>query len=208
MLEEALSSGDDSPGPCPAIDPDRCRPLWQFLCHAADHHGIAVHGSGDPHIEVFEPRQPHDLTEFGNQRAVYAAADGIWAMFFAVVDRERVESIGNACATVIGADGVEDGPFYVFAMSDDALPTEPWRAGTVYLLPRDSFEQQPTERLGDTEVRIAQLASTDPVRPLARITVHPDDFPFLRQVRGFPDARLQDYATAMLSGSPWPEPWP
>jgi hypothetical protein len=136
---------------------------------------------------------------------VYAAADGIWAMFFAVVDRDRVDSIGNACVRVVDPSGVEDGPFYVFAMSAQALPTEPWRTGTVYLLPRDSFRQQPSERIGEVEARIEQLVSSEPVRPLAKVVVSPDDFPFLRDVRGFDDHRLQEYATAMLTGGAWPD---
>jgi hypothetical protein len=39
---------------------------WQFLCHLADHHAIALHGSGDPNIALFEPRQFNDLSAFGN----------------------------------------------------------------------------------------------------------------------------------------------
>jgi hypothetical protein len=72
-------------------------PKWQFLCHLVDHHDIALHGSGKPDIPLSEPRQSNDLTEFGNQKAIYAASDGLWAMFFAIVDRERVGSITNAC---------------------------------------------------------------------------------------------------------------
>jgi hypothetical protein len=206
VLDEVLAHPDSVSGLCREIDPECCRPVWQFLCHAADHHRIAMHGSGNPHIDVFEPRQPHDLTEFGSQRAVYAASDAIWAMFFAIVDRARVESIGNACVTVIDGSGDADGPLYVFAISDAALPTEPWRVGTVFLLPRASFRQQPSTRIGDTHVQMAQLASTEPVRPLAKITVAPDDFPFLHQIRGLDDDRLQEYATAMFSGAPWPDP--
>ena len=72
-------------------------PKWHFLCHVAEHHDIALHGSGESTINIFEPRQSSDVNEFGNQKAVYAAADGIWAMFFAIVDRQRVRSVSNAC---------------------------------------------------------------------------------------------------------------
>ena len=111
-------------------------PKWQFLCHIADRHGIALHGSGDPNIALFEPRQPIDLTDFGNQKAIYAASDGLWAMFFAVVDRDRVGSITNACIRVSAEAGALDGPYYVFSVSQSALADRPWRTGTVYLLPR------------------------------------------------------------------------
>ncbi len=56
-------------------------PKWQFLCYLADEHQFALHGSGDGNIQAFEPRQPSDVTTFGNQRAVYAAADGLWPMY-------------------------------------------------------------------------------------------------------------------------------
>jgi hypothetical protein len=81
-------------------------PKWQFLCNLADHHDIAMHGSSDPNIDLFEPRQSNDLNEFGNQKAVYAASDGLWAMFFAIVDRERVMSITNACIRLADETGI------------------------------------------------------------------------------------------------------
>jgi len=54
-------------------------------------------------------------------------------------------------------------------------------------------------------VHIAQLASFEPVQPLAKLTVAPEDFPFLAQIRGHDDARLQEYADALQNGLPWPE---
>ena len=48
----------------PAIDYTLPWPKWQFLCHIADHHDIALHGSGDPHIDLFEPRKADDLNGF------------------------------------------------------------------------------------------------------------------------------------------------
>jgi len=50
---------------------------WQFLCSLAAHCHIAFHGTGDPHIERFEPREPVDFAPFGRQRAVFATSDPI-----------------------------------------------------------------------------------------------------------------------------------
>jgi hypothetical protein len=180
-------------------------PKWLFLCYLADHCEIAMHGSGDANIALFEPRQSNDLNEFGNQKAVYAASDGLWAMFFAIVDRERIGSITNACVRLAEKDGTLHGPYYVFSVSQSALTHRPWRTGTVYLLPRASFVDQPSMPFGDMEVRIAQLASFEPVKPLAKLTIAPNDFPFLRQIRGHDDQRLAEYARALETGSPWPE---
>jgi len=164
-----------------------------------------LHGSGDPDIALFEPRQSNDLGEFGNQKAVYAASDGLWAMFFAIVDRERVGSVTNACVRLEDEMGALHGPYYVFSVSQSALPNQPWRMGTVYLLPRDTFTDQPPLTLGSNQVHIAQLRSFEFVQPLAKLTVSPEDFPFLMQIRGHDDQRLQEYATALQTGAPWPE---
>jgi hypothetical protein len=180
-------------------------PKWQFLCYVADHHDIALHGSGDPNIALFEPRQSNDLSDFGNQKAVYAASDGLWAMFFAIVDRSRVESITNVCIRLVDETGTLHGPYYVFSVSRSALPGQPWRTGTVYLLPRKTFTVQPPLAFGSNEIQIAQLRSFEAVQPLAKLTVTPADFPFLTQIRGHDDQRLQEYATALQTGAPWPD---
>ena len=178
---------------------------WQFLCHLADARGFVLHGSGDPGIDVFEPRQAIDLRAFGNQKAVYAAGDGIWAMFFAIVDRDRVPSVTNACVRLVDAAGTVSPPRYVFSISRSELPNRPWRSGTVYVLPGDSFTLQPPLRFGEFEVRIPQLASLVAVRPVARVAVEPADFPFLSDIRGHDDDRLAEYARALETGAPWPE---
>jgi hypothetical protein len=200
LLHATLSSSE-----CPTIEYTLPWPRWQFLCHIADHHAIALHGSGDANITLFEPRQSNDLNEFGNQKAIYAAADGLWAMFFAIVDRERVMSITNACVRLGDETGILHGPFYIFSISQAALPHQPWRTGTVYLLPRSTFTLQSPIPFGSNQIHIAQLASTVPVQPLAKILVTPADFPFLAQIRGHDDQRLQEYASAMQTGAPWPK---
>jgi hypothetical protein len=188
------------------IDYRLAAPKWQFLCYAAEQHHLALHGSGDGQIPLFEPRQSNDLNEFGNRKAVYAAGDGIWAMFFAIVDRARFDmSITNACIRLADRDGNLSDPRYIFSVSTQALPQRPWRTGTVYLLPRDTFEEQQPFPFGDHEVRVPQLASLEPVAPLARLEVAPQDFPFLDQVRGHVDARLKEYAQALQTGAPWPK---
>ncbi len=192
-------------GGCPSLEYSLPWPTWQFLCHLADQRGIAMHGSGNPDITLFEPRQPTDLTEFGNQKAIYAASDGLWAMFFAIVDRQRVNSIVNACIRVEDEAGTLTGPYYFFSVSQTELPKQPWHTGTVYLLPQQTFVLQPPIVVGTTTAHIAQLASFEPVEPLAKLTVEPEDFPFLSRIRGHEDARLQDYANALQSGGPWPE---
>lgn len=200
LLTSSLASGPNA-----VIDYQLDTPRWQFLCHVAEEHGVALHGSGDRGIALFEPRQPVDLNAFGRQKAVYAASDGIWAMFFAIVDRDRYPmSVTNACIRLVEGERVSD-PFYFFSVSRAVLAHRPWRTGTVYLLPRATFFSQPELTFGAARVRIAQLASLKPVRPLAQLAVSPGDFPFLDQIRGHDDERLQEYATALETGAPLPD---
>lgn len=181
-------------------------PRWQFLCYIAENHAVHLHGTGDPDIATFLPRQPSDLSPFGNQSAVFATSDGIWAMFYAVIDRTRYPmSINNACVRIADDTGAVGEPYYLFSISQEARIRQPWRTGFVYLLPAASFVPQPAQRVGPYELRVPQYASPVAVAPLARIEIAPDDFPFLSDVRGHDDDRLHEYIQAMQTMGPWPD---
>ena len=66
------------------------------------------------------------------------------------------------------------------------------------------MEQEPGPYAGHI-ARVPQLASADPVKPLARLQVSPQDFPFLADIRGHDDERLAEYAQAVMAAAPWPE---
>lgn len=203
---DGLLAQTRSAGPNALIDYQLSAPKWQFLCHVADQHGIVMHGTGNSDIQVFEPRQSNDLNDFGNRKAVYGAGDGLWAMFFAIVDRQgHGMSVSNACIRLVDAAGNVSEPSYFFSISRTALPHRPWRTGMVYLLPPESFVSQAPLPFGEYEVRIPQLASLTAVTPLGRLKVRAQDFPFLDQIRGHDDARLAEYAEALQTGGPWPD---
>jgi hypothetical protein len=189
-----------------AVNYDLDAPKWQFLSWLCDTQDILLHGSGNPSIEEFEPRKSDDLHEFGNRQAVYAASDGIWPIYFAIVDRDRVvRSLVNACSRVLGPDGTRSDPYYYFSIDEDALPHQPWRVGTIHLLPRAGFTQQLSASYRGMEVEIAQWASPTPARPLARMSVGPADFPFLNQIRGHDMAVVKQRADRDQSSFPWLE---
>ncbi len=181
-------------------------PKWQFLCHAADRSEVVLHGSGDPQIEQFEPRQPDDPLEFSNRRAVFAATDGIWPIYYAILDRTAQPTMRMVNSTVrVGTADRLSAPHYFFSISKAALQHRPWRSGTVYLLPADSFETQPPMPVEDAWIHVAQAASATPVRPVAKLTVSPADFPFLDQIRGHDDELLTGRMAADPAGFPWLE---
>jgi len=201
---ERLYTEAVEPGTGAEIPYDLGAPKWQFLCYLTDNKDALVHGSSNQHIEEFEPRQSDDVGEFGNRTAVYAASDGLWAMYFAVTDRSRgVNSLNNACFRVVNEDGTRSQPYYFFSINSDALPHQPWCNGTIYILPRAGFESQPLQTLRGITGEIPQWASLEPVRPLARLNVTPADFPFLAQIRGHNHAVLRRRIMRDPEAFPW-----
>lgn len=200
LFDAAVAAGPDEP-----VDYTLDAPRWQFICHIADTRDVVVHGSGNPGITRFEPRQPIDMTEFGNQNAVYAASDGLWPMYFAILDRDRYPIwLINGSGRIVGADGEPREPFYFFSISEAALAAEPWRRGTIYFLPRDTFRQQPPLESNGQHVLVPQWASLEPVTPLAKIEVGAEDFPLLSRMRGHPDTdAYRDRIRADPEGFPW-----
>jgi hypothetical protein len=183
-------------------DVKRC----QFLAGFADRFDVAFHGTGDPNIATFEPREPIDFAPFGNQKAVFATSDPIWAMFYAVVDRDRLSlTLNNGCIELLDEGGRAEATYYYFSVSSGALPQRPWRTGYLYFLPPESFVEQPPGTYAGHTAQVPQLASPVAVTPFARVEVAPTDFPFLEHVRGHDDKRLAEYARAIMAAAPWPD---
>jgi hypothetical protein len=179
---------------------------WEFLCGVAERRRVAFHGTGTGVIESFQPRRPIDFAPFGDQEAVFATSDPLWAMFYAIVDRDRYEiTLNNACIVLEDAEGRPRPPHYYFSISRRPLRERPWRNGYVYFLPAETFVEQPPGEYAGHRARVPQLASPVPVAPFARMHVSPDDFPFLDQIRGHEDERLAEYAQAVMAAAPWPD---
>jgi hypothetical protein len=140
--------------------------VHEYLRWLVAHRPVLLHGTADPDIEVFEP---NDQTDWDGRpvRAVFATSDGIWPIFFAVVNRARVRSLRNGCLP--GRNGTS----YWFSIEADPAHSDSWRDGFVYVLPRDGFTPHP---IG------SEWTCPHPVRPLTRLPVSPSDFPFLGRV--------------------------
>lgn len=135
---------------------------WHFLCGLAERREIAFHGTGDPGIASFEPREPVDYAPFGHQKAVFATTDPIWAMYYAIVDRDRHRlTLNNGCILVTEADGRRELPYYYFSITDGALREQPWRTGYVYFLPAETFVAQPPATYAGRPARVPQLARAE-----------------------------------------------
>jgi hypothetical protein len=194
-LEQALKTGV---GRAPNA------PVWAWLSWLCDTQGFVAHGTGQADITIFEPRQSNDVGWFGNRKAVYAASDALWAMFFAIMNRPTVPmTIVNAAINVRLHDTLE--PRYFFGASRAALERGAFRDGWVYLLPAAGFEREPGgTRLGVT-FESHHHACLEPVRPAFRVAVRPSDFPFLERIHAYDEEALAAGVARDPDGFPWLE---
>jgi hypothetical protein len=124
-------------------------------------------------------------------------------MFYAILDRENCKMrLLNGALRFELPEGLSD-VRYFFSVSQESLELYPWREGTMYILPKNGFVPQPPHRLGNFSIHELHWANLNPVRPLAKIKISPDDFPFLSQVRGHNNRVVQVRSRANPSGFPW-----
>jgi hypothetical protein len=149
------------------VDYDLPQPRWWFLHHLV-RNGFVLHGSNEHSIEEFRTRQTFDAYQDPID-AVFASDDAIWPLYFAVVSRPVAQSYINWC------EQVGEMSRYLFSIGSDPRDDRSWTTGTIYVLPRETFEHTRGSR---------ELVSRVPVRPRARLTVDPSDFPLRDRTRG------------------------
>jgi hypothetical protein len=159
-------------------------PRLDFLRWLAEHRPLVFHGSPrDDLRELSTERRSSDTTAWGNQEAVYASTDPVWAIYFACLRRDR-----GWTGTRNGSMGLAGGPLYprryCFLHNRGSASPDRFGPGSLYLLSPETFvADEPLARAIDT----AHLVSHEPVRPLARLDVTPADFPFRDRVRYYRD---------------------
>lgn len=183
------------------------QPKWQFLDFICKTRGLVLHGSQYVDIQEVRPHKALDVRAFSKQEAIYATTDGIWAIYFAIVDRQNFQplSLFNSCITVRVAPDQVLGPLYFFSVTHSALLRKPWCDGVIYILPRADFEQEPSQQMFGAEVTFPHWVGFKPVKPVAKLRVQPQDFPYLDQIHGHDEDKLKQHFVADPSGFPWPE---
>lgn len=167
-------------------------PKWQFLSYLCESRELVLHGSQNTNIKVVEPRQAMDKRAYSNQKAIYATTDGIWVIYFAIVDRQGHPGISlfNSCFQISITEQQLSEPYYFFSISTFALKQKPWCDGAVYILPRLKFTREAAQQIQGAEVIFPHWISTQVVEPMAKMTVGTADFPFLDQIHGHDDQKL------------------
>jgi len=158
-------------GPVAALEPPG--PLLGYLRWLAAERRVLFHGSRRGGLdELRTQRETRDAREFGDQTAVFASDDPVWAMFFAVLRRD-----GDFRGTRNGAVSVVGDPLarrYYMSVNAEVAPGTEKTDGWLYVLPADGFEAEPP-RWGHLD--LSHWVSRRPVRPLARFAVTAADFP-------------------------------
>jgi hypothetical protein len=185
LFQQHLARSDGS-----WIDYDLPYPKYEYIQYLSEKDVFIFHGSNNDGIDVFQPVRKsfelRDETGRGNVAGVYGTHDGLWAMFFAVIDRDRLKgSIRNGVMYFQDRAG-EQLAVYNFSINQDQLSDPPVREGAFYLLPKESFERLKLTEDSYTNEWVSESA----VKPFAKLRLQPDDFPFLDQIGGHDDSEL------------------
>ncbi len=113
-------------------------PKWQFLSYICESKSLVLHGSQNLGINLVEPRQAIDKRAFSNQHAIYATTDGIWVIYFAILDRKKYPKLTlfNSCLQARISPEQFSEPLYFFSIIQSVLFQKPWCTGAIYILPR------------------------------------------------------------------------
>lgn len=162
------------------VDYELPYPKHEFLRYLVEKHGVFLHGTNDPAIPRLVPRPQTLFRGGGAIEAVFATPDDIWCMFYAIVNNAGFSgSKRNGCVRATGRGG-RVRKFYWFSLSRPMLVRpEAFCDGYVYILPGATF--------GPTAVP-DEWVSPEPVAPLAKLPIRPDDFPFFDEIGAHDDS--------------------
>lgn len=150
----------------------------EFLEYLTEKKNLLVHGSNWD-TEELEPRLANCKSKkFGNLNAVYATADAVLPIFYAIKDKEKFRGMANSGFSEKKEVNRATKKVYTFGIEPEMLKSDPWSVGVVYILPKDLFEQG----TDDDGVLIDEWVSRHPVKPLAKLRVTPEDFPYLKDI--------------------------
>lgn len=147
-------------------------PKYKFLYYLSMNRPIVFHGSNYKYIQSFEPRK-QTLYNGKPAIAVFASKDPIWPVFFATLQKDKLE--GDIRNAALSTDGSKT--FHFYSLTKETKLSHPWDSGMVYILPKDSFAY-----IGQGPFQFDEWISHEPVSPIAKLEVNPSDFYFYNKV--------------------------
>jgi len=158
-------------------------PKSEFLNYVCDWRGFVVHGSPMSDLLTLRPiRKSSDKSEFGNRQQVFASPDAMWAMWFAILDKAKLNLTRNGSVRI--GRGQNRVKYYHFELPKENKEDSPFAEGMLYITRAQDFpDKRPYPILDWFDAEIEEWGSTQPVTPLAKIRVSPRDFPYLAKVQ-------------------------
>ena len=158
-------------------------PKVDFLNYLCDWRGYVAHGSPIRDLAILQPvRLGRDLSEFGNRQQIFCSPDGIWALWFAILDKSKIKVTENGCVRV--GEGPKRIKYYHFDLPAASKNDPPFVEGMVYIAQAKEFpDHRPYPLLDWFNAEIEEWGSVNPVTPLATLAVRPEDFPYLDKVQ-------------------------
>jgi hypothetical protein len=154
-----------------------------FLNYLCDWRGYVAHGSVMIDLTILQPvRLTKDASEFGSRQQIFCSPDGIWALWFAILDKSQIHLTANGCVRL----GREPGriKYYHFDLPAENKGTPPFTNGMVYIARAEDFpHHRPFPLLDWFDAEVEEWGSTQPVTPLMKLPVKPEDFPYLDKVQ-------------------------
>jgi AraC-like DNA-binding protein len=155
-------------------------PKWVFLEYLVKRCDVLAQGVNYPDSTHLKPMLASRSILGWDRLRVYAYSSGLAAMFFAILDRERLQALDATPITTTLYIPYEDAAGqacegFHYGVDYRALPHAPWRRGTIYLVPKAAFAP---------DYQQIVWFSAQPVRPLAQLNIIPWEWPLLDQVRG------------------------
>ena len=151
-------------------------PAIEFFDFLENKQEFLFHGSNQLDLDILTLKKQNNFR--GDEvNGVFASSDPIWAMFFAIINREKYTgTLRNGSFVVSFPQGVYE-RYYFFSINNAVPENNIWNRGAVYILPREKFKPA-----GDGWFRFDEWICYEPVIPTAKITIEPEDFPMLGKV--------------------------
>lgn len=182
LFDDLLGASINS-GPNYLIDYQLPYPKADFLNYICDWHGYVAHGSPAQDLSVLQPiRLSQDTSEFGNRQQIFCSPDGIWAIWFAILDKSRCHLTENGCVRF--GSGTKRIKYYHFDLPAACRSDQPFTDGMAYIAQASEFPyHRHYPMLAWLDAEIEEWGSVDPVTPLFKLQVTPEDFPYLDKVQ-------------------------
>lgn len=147
-------------------------PKYRFINYLIQEKNFVVHGSNNKNIDLFETRRQ---TLFNGRyvNAIFATKDGIWPIFYAILDRSKiVDNFRNGCIK-----SLNDRSYYFFSLTKETIVKDPWTSGMVYFLSSELFE-----RTNNTRIYFDEWISKEVTKPVVKLEVRKEDFEYRNKI--------------------------